>query len=702
MAKYFQYTLTHATDPSSPLVLTHSPAGWDKKSITFFYHKTYKSVFRSASLDLRFVKEGKEFIDTIFDSEGIEAEIGISIYIQNPVSLLYNIAFYTGILDLSKREWDVDFTSCPIIDGSKEAAFIGNDELEFDLNSLVAYDNTTVVAFLYQPETLNLPALDLYRYAKTQAVKQVIDEAIQATENVTTYAQNTTTLINDLGDNLLENDNKIYENKSAASIDVNIVYDWSLVGTVIFSARVGLPLLVDYTLKAIHKNSVGAVQNTMTLATLAEVGAAGGNTVNVSESGSQDVTYTFAVGDYLEYEIDYTMGDWEAGETIEIDLLNTFNPHTIIEEITTPPATTCRIFMAYEAVSRMVQLMTGETNTSKLIYSEILGRTDSEFQTYASDGDASLLAITNGINIRKLTRAINCKFKDLWLSIANMYDLGLWYNRTSEYFEIKERSEFRDTSRVIIDLGEVKEMRITVAEDYVFNKILTGQVGKGEYEELNGVDEINLPAEYSTIITKIKNTLDIRIPYRTDSVGIEYQRRKKLSADDAKYDDTNFIIQCVRDGGNYAPELGSAVSATSDDIINVENYYNMRHTPKALIKTNKARVAPPFWKSLTSLLQFRKNQFDNDVSTTENYLSENNPLVSYFLFPSEIAPIYYNFNSPLTAAHIAILNSDPHGLISGTYLDEDGNQAEFEGFIERASTEPYESQGNWKLIKKYG
>jgi hypothetical protein len=373
MAKFFNYILTHPRSGDT-ITLTKSPADWEKKSLTFSFNKTYKSVFRSFSLPLRFVKEGKTFIDDIWNEYGIEEKITVEITEQNPTSLVYDIEFYTGILDLSTYEWDIDFTEVTFIDGSIEAAFIGNEKIEFDLNSTTAYDGTSITPFVSQPFNFQLTPIDLYRYARTICQRSVsLSKTTDPTTQDVINVRNDGILMNDLGESIVDLSEKIYTNDHGSSLDVNIIFDYATLGSFVFG-NISPFGTVDYRIDIQRYNSSDSPQGgAINIFDITETGT--NETIVINETGSYDDTITFADGDYIRYII--TVDTTSAGQDyININCTNTFKPHTIIEELPAPVVSTSESFLFFEAFTRLIQLSTAQTTTTKLLDSNILGRTN--------------------------------------------------------------------------------------------------------------------------------------------------------------------------------------------------------------------------------------------------------------------------------------------------------------------------------------
>ena len=124
--KNYQYILTHS---SGNLTLEYNPINWDVFNIVYRRSGRYHSVLRSQVLDVEFPFDGKEYVDDIYDTYGIDTEIGCEIKYLNKLSMAY-VTLYTGIIDLSVWASMRDTTTVKIIDSSVMAKFASRDEIQ--------------------------------------------------------------------------------------------------------------------------------------------------------------------------------------------------------------------------------------------------------------------------------------------------------------------------------------------------------------------------------------------------------------------------------------------------------------------------------------------------------------------------------------------------------------------------------------------
>ena len=691
----FEYILASTRTGIAPLTLINNPLGWDKFALSYVYNKTYQSVLRNVTLPLEFIKEGYDYIKNEYEIGGIESEITVSIYLQNSVSLKYDQLFYTGII--SYHDWSEDPKNKTFKTGFNDSdilsKFKGRDEITYNLDTIESENGEDITEFVSSPVEAKLPPIDLYRRAQIE-YRGSVTEFIKSDITRTSYPNVITQIENDLGDKIpkagVSND-VLYINNQDLNLSTNFKFDCLVTGEIYVGEYGGG---ATYNIDFVIYNASDIEQSRDNLFTQTETIA---GFYDVLGSFSVDRTDDYYENWYLKIELITISTGTAVDNSMVYIITNKFSnefPFEIVENLESEISETeCKGYLIYEAFSRLIQLITDQTDTNKLITSEIFGRTDSEFQTYADDGDNSLLFVSNGHNIRRREKGIFCTFKDLWLSVSNMLDLSMYYNNDTEKFNIIKRSEYRK-GQLLYDVENVWDFTIEIATDYYHNVILTGQKGKPDYEEFAGVDEINTPSEYSNFITKVSGKLNIQSVYRLDSVGIEKQRRQTVS-EDSSLDNDNFIIQMKRDGVNYTPELGSDISAVSDDIINVANYYNIRFTPKTILVNNRHKIGTPVFRGKKDKkFKYKQNYNDVDVVTSLNrYGEKTDTFITHLYSPIEL-PEYYNFSAKITAELIYLLNTNSIGYIQFTYED-----VIYKGYIEQCDIDIYSSEAKFKLIR---
>jgi len=161
-------------------------------------------------------------------------------------------------------------------------------------------------------------------------------------------------------------------------------------------------------------------------------------------------------------------------------------------------------------------------------------------------------AVTCGQAIRKYrpqdqdpskVQVLKTSFNDFYQA-AKRWGIGLAIENN---ILVIEKHDYFFGNNVSIELGEVKDVEITDAEDLICNTIKVGYPNQ-EYDKVNGRDEFNVTQQYTTPLTRIVKEMDLVCPYRADMFGIELTRidLKGQDTTDAQADNDTFIMNVVK------------------------------------------------------------------------------------------------------------------------------------------------------------
>ena len=156
------------------------------------------------------------------------------------------------------------------------------------------------------------------------------------------------------------------------------------------------------------------------------------------------------------------------------------------------------------------------------------------------------IAVTSGDNLRSISNAvIKTTIRDFFKAFFSRFSIGLTVH--NDQLVIEPLSYFFQDN-TIIDLGEVDDATLTVAEDLLFSKIKAGYE-KQDYTDANGKYETNQGQEWTMPITKIIKDLDLVSPYRADPFGIELLRINydKKKTTDTESDNDTFLLNITTD-----------------------------------------------------------------------------------------------------------------------------------------------------------
>jgi hypothetical protein len=555
---------------------------------------------------------------------------------------------------------------------------------------------------------LPLIGLEYNGYGHVGTVLNLLNSSINANPVITTEPN----LADVTGD-------YIYKNLSDSLKVVTVDFDIILALTTQFIGFTSGSLAnLKYGYNVRHYNAAGSSFSEVVAysndTTIGGISASFNESANVSASFNVDEGEYIVVFGYLYWE-QITIPN--IGIPI-FSVTNYFDNYIVREYQENVPESDNESIFPHEALTRLVQLTTSELSTSNLLDAPILGRTDSELKSYDSDGDLSLLAITNGFNLRGLNRAVNFSVDDLFRSLDALGNIGLWYNNTKDVFEVREKKDYYRND-IILDLGEFEKLEIVVANDLYVNDIKGGCDASNNYNALNGAIEPNGKTAYSTPVVA-KNGLDIRSPFNTDTLGITSARGKQFieeeNTDDNEADNTIFITQMKRKVDGFITETGFDFYSISG-IVDGEQYYNYRRTSKRNMLINSSRITPSFYKktggSINAISTRNDIPLETQLLSTDPVIKEledeslftktqtsgqiiTGPPIPTKTLPPLNDPDYYIGTVPIVAAAIKILLDDPHGTITFTYKN-----IRYYGFADEISTNPFKKGGNVKLIKRH-
>lgn len=704
MAKNYRHTLTYNEVPKG---LT-DVSGWNNIEKKYIRHGDYHGVFPIDESGYKFIRidgaqdnGGYQFILDAFNAEDIRATIDYQRERFNRLKNEWEVD-YTGLIKLTPESGFVNniterWIEAKIIASSKLESFLANDEKNFELDTTTAINGNTITAFSNHPIPCTYPKLDLFIYALTAG--NIFDDEFTA------YTTNKTVLYRYFGynpdpnylgtDKVPENSHPIYTNTGDDTLTVKFTingsYDTHYTYTPLSTPENAGVINHEFRIQKTDASPqifryFDLVDNEDDITVPV--------TNDYSGTFSDEQTVTIEAGGTLDIYSDFTTSGMDS---MRINLLFeiTIDQFDITEVYEGAP-TTRRLpsnWFPHEVLQRSVQVLTGETDTSKLAYSTVFGRTDAEFQAQGYNGTYSLLGTCGG-NVLKSGYFAKTKinFRDWFRTIDRMGSIALWYDKENDRFRVERKEEvYRDEQ--ILDIGVVSGLKIYPSKDAYVSQLLTGSQEKGEYDRLQGVNEYNIQTEHSCDFP-VKDKIDLRTIYNTDSVGIALQLRNGVGEEgikDTKQDTKVYITDFKSD---YTARVNSEVGAT-EGFIGLEDYYNGRYTPRKCLKNQQDWLAGIFYKDTNRGIQFRTNTKDINVKIGGNY--EQDELTNLADDGDEVFfyPEIIECESVGSTAIIEQLDTDPHGYVKLTAADD----TVYYMYILEARIQAYNRKAFWKGIK---
>lgn len=275
------------------------------------------------------------------------------------------------------------------------------------------------------------------------------------------------------------------------------------------------------------------------------------------------------------------------------------------------------------------------------------------------------VAITCGDAIRSLSGAkIKTSLRDFFASINS--DFGVGMGVMNNILRLEEKGFWVQYTDVI-DLGEVKNMKVSCANDLLVNNIKIGSPDQ-DYDDVNGKEEFNTTHEYSAPITRVQKELNLVSVYRKDSFGIELTRINldgKTTTDD-KGDNDVFMIHiedAPRGDGFY--HLDRSLNAGATGLLSPATVFNLYLTPARALARNGDYIRSLFYKLDSRYLTFQTTKKNDQV--VAGGVTERADIQLASLASPLFSCNYLEFETRVPYNLFDILNANPLKAFAGTW-----------------------------------
>jgi len=390
-----------------------------------------------------------------------------------------------------------------------------------------------------------------------------------------------------------------------------------------------------------------------------------------------DTTFTLDAGERLEYAIryDFTATGSTVFNTLNVDIL--VGSKFIMTNNSLCDSTNAKLYLVNETLSHISEYV---TNNCLRVYSDYLGRQDSQPFSFLDDGCGGMLGLTSGLFLRRIEDVktddnkpvFSLTFNEVINAVNCIYPLGFTIEQDGEdeVIRIEDWKYFYNDS-IIADLGTISVEKTPNLKLH-FKNYKTGY-SKYEAEEYNGLDEFLTEREYTTRLINHDATLERVCQFVASGYAIEITRRKgNTDSKDWRYDNDTFIICLDRYYGGLEVEQGNITNDAN--IIDPATILNFRISP--------ARMALQWFQYVTTFLKSAKElifssgkgntsaegELISECSIDENVLSEKQNITqSDFILNHDgifIPELHTISGVPFTFQQYKSLQSNPHGLFA--------------------------------------
>lgn len=738
----YRWTLTDLIAPYvGSEVLTKDPIGWDEAIYHFGRSEMYKGIFQEYTTQLRFHCNGggKEYIDAIYQSEGIDGRIDILVEYDCDGSGTYDTLF-NGIINLASYSTDGEYTTCNIESSDLLTKISMRDDISVDLNTSTSIGGTPITPIT--PEILSLNGATVF-LENTWAVKAYPPATDYNVSSTNLYGgiitDGITRLSEDIGDSSsiiatgeITDPPTAFEDSLIDPIFQFVTNDFIADGSVLnygWDFQGNLSAGVIFAGFGNHYTLTGSISlyvaygSDMATATKELVFTYSGSgldgwTTAINEIGSNNFILSYGDFVWLYWEVTNTttlssgtffpdpfvrfaMGCESTSDTtaarFSININSDYN------------STSCDSVLVHEAFNQVVDAI---ADGDGHFYSEFYGRVDSEKVSYSSDGCGSLVAITNGLRIRMFEKPLATSLKDLFTSFDALHNIGMGIENNT--VRIEPLSYWFDGGTKILSLPNVNKYSQKCDNSKFINKVEIGYQ-KWESEFKGGLDDPCAKHEYSTYISSVKNTYSKLCKYLASPYSIETTRRKNIvyyPDTDWRHDNDIFLISLVRGAyGELIGEIRSNSMSSASGMIAAETAYNLSITPKRMLLAH-LNVITSGLQLIKGLIKFVKGEGNNSLSATkfntgcqEDYnaqpLIENSNIQWNDSNALNISPIWlpeiYSFEYPLTYTQFKAIKANPYGYIEFYKFADDVKS----GFIMNMEYRIKNGMAKFELLRKY-
>lgn len=336
-----------------------------------------------------------------------------------------------------------------------------------------------------------------------------------------------------------------------------------------------------------------------------------------------------------------------------------------------------KLYLPHETLSHISEYV---TNNCLTVYSEYLGRIDSQPYNYSDDGCGALYGLTTGLFLRRIEDVktgdqapiFSLSFNDVINALNAVNPLGFSIETIGENEVIRvEDWKYFYNDTIIADLGTVsveKEPNLKLH----FKNFKTGYA-KYEAEEYNGLDEFLTEREYTTKLINHNGKLERVCQFVASGYAIEITRRKgNLDSKDWRFDNDTFIICLSRYYGGLEVEQGNILDA--ENIIDPATILNFRISP-ARMAMQWFQYATTFIKGVKELifstgkgnLSAKGEMFSDCVLETQPIAENQNLTQPYFIESQNgiyTAELHAIKGVPFTFRQYKALKANPSGLFA--------------------------------------
>ncbi len=649
------------------------PMGWDSGTLSLIRSPLFHGVNYTRSLSLQFLcNAGKEYIDNIYETQGIDAEV--SILVEDSCDCVpsvskgdynsdYNsdysiggqvfdcdwVEFFSGILNLKEYNRTERITDVSIIEQSLNQKLTSRMETDVDVFGIDTVDGETFSNITTQSDIM-LHSKALTYVADFQVINdsdnKTFPDAIDVLHmEIPLYVEGSegfTDLRDQVPPYLTSNDDtgaglgqRVWSNETGQMQTIEFEID--IDGYINVSGGGNI--------------SGGATSKSTSLqiriGSTYDAAPGEGGLYFIKPTFSHLYTNSFTAVDLTtpKYTVSYNVG---AGKSVFLTFViagiptNTGSPFPWFVEthfdkfsfklknVNTTEESEAKGTLVYETMARVLQ---GILSIEDPLRSSYYGRIGATPYEEPENGDGSFTMTMDGFRIRQypLTgasgRTPKFNFKQLFDTFNALDDIGFGFEKLGAGFVGRiETKDFFYTNNKSLTLTKVPNVKISVASELYVNNIEIG-FDKWQTNGINGLDEYCARSQYTTALKTIDNTFDRVSPGIGSAYILEELRRKPYDetlTEDTEYDTELFITALNRSVGmDGAPSMLDVAEknenfTVTDNILDPSTVYNLRWTVVRNLIRNMSSISPSLVKNAGRAVKFTSGEANYKTVTAES------------------------------------------------------------------------------------
>ncbi len=643
-------------------IIIDEPIGWNSDEKELTRHKDYHGIFPKFSNNLKFIGNGYDYLKTIRDVYGINAQVILVKDEKHPKTDEWTRA-YSGYLDMSTYSTEDNKISLKFNSGGLEVELKSRESESVEITRTKTLDGLPLdplkieqveldgrrifLKSVWEADNANNASLTVYsddgntRSESTGFPLKLINKSHEEAQSVINQSLGNENE-GETGMMILANFDRdrtirvIGNDVSFLPIITKSDWNWAFfkISLVVYENGIDYDIKERRTIFWADTNTNHTGVNVSLLDFQRRVGSLSGSYyINTGNRFTINFDEIINVGQgesvALEILIKSDLRNFVADRARYYVTVNDVKGNLFVEENSFFEKSISKCVLPHEVAERLIEIYTNK----KVLKSDVLGRTDIG---YPVDGKASLVGLSHGFWIRGFDslplstdenqnpfKPLTTSLKEFMESYSAMHNLGMGIENDGfkEFVRIEELGYFYNRNTTIKLPNQVKKVKRTEAVDYYYSSLEIGYEKGGDYEEAFGLVEYNGKSKFSSIIKVINNTYIKISKYRSDSYGEEFARRKpKLThgTEDTRYDTDIFANDLKRDSFSNIFKLRKwedDFEQSPSGTFSPETAYNLRLSPFNCLLRHGWVIASGLTKYLSDYIRYTSSTANSSLST---------------------------------------------------------------------------------------